>query len=336
MRMSSRGSAKHDERDAEQSRPRCVLHIGSEKTGTTTIQHYLSRHRELLLTSGYWYPRSLAYEDGFVHRRLSDLGRDQKGSHAEETRDAFRQEYETAVGDGVKTAIISSEFLHSLIRTPKAVGAIRDFLTPYFESIRIVYYARRQDELAASMHSTAIRGGQTTESALAMYDGKGHHYFDHLQVCDLWASAFGCENLVCRIFERDKLVNADIVDDFASIAGFTPDTEREKISSNESLPLETMRALMMFNGSRHRKNKEFRRVLIAKGRRRGGKRVPMMTKSEASEFLDRFNDSNARFFQKYVDPSLAKNFSRDFSRFPDEIPPVSAEELLEFMFGKDA
>ncbi len=37
---------------------RCVLHIGLEKTGTTTIQNRLASNRERLLERGILYPRS--------------------------------------------------------------------------------------------------------------------------------------------------------------------------------------------------------------------------------------------------------------------------------------
>ncbi|MGH6876239.1 MAG: hypothetical protein ACREHV_02550, partial [Rhizomicrobium sp.] len=34
---------------------RCWLHIGTGKTGTTSIQHHLARNRRALLAQGYLY-----------------------------------------------------------------------------------------------------------------------------------------------------------------------------------------------------------------------------------------------------------------------------------------
>src|SRR5215469_5693606 len=36
----------------------CWLHIGTQKTGTTSLQHYLSANRERLLERGFLYPSS--------------------------------------------------------------------------------------------------------------------------------------------------------------------------------------------------------------------------------------------------------------------------------------
>src|SRR6202022_3469950 len=36
--------------------PRCFIHIGTHKTGTTSIQHLLSRNSSALRQMGYYYP----------------------------------------------------------------------------------------------------------------------------------------------------------------------------------------------------------------------------------------------------------------------------------------
>ena len=114
---------------------------------------------------------------------------------------------------------------------------------------------------------------------------------------------FGRENLICRVYERDKLMNGDIIDDFSSVIGLSIDSDRSRVASNESLSFETMSALLLLNGSKHRDNKELRRKLIAIGNKRNGKRIPMLTKADARNFLSKFDESNRNFFSKYVDPA---------------------------------
>jgi hypothetical protein len=74
----------------------CVVHIGSEKSGTTSIQHCFSKNREPLLEQGLWYPRSMTYEDGRVHRKLSDLARGGREIDLQDVSNEFLQEYEAA------------------------------------------------------------------------------------------------------------------------------------------------------------------------------------------------------------------------------------------------
>jgi len=315
----------------------CILHIGAEKTGTTSIQKHFGRHADALRRRGYWYPASLAEPGSFVHTRLSDIGRNRKPDSAAKFGQAFQRELDEAARAGAHTAIISSEFLHSTVRKAFGVRRIRDFLEPFFGDTRIVYYARRQDNMLVSMHSTAVRGGFTSSaSALAVYQGKGHYYFDHAAVCELWAETFGRENLLCRVYERALLTNGDIVDDFAAAIGLALEDGEAKPTANESISFEAMHVLLLLNGSKHKDNTELRRKLVAQGRRRGGERIPMLTRAEAQEFLARFEDSNRNFFERYVDPRHARGFEPGFEGFPEEVPdPPPARKIVDFIFGRN-
>jgi len=313
----------------------CILHLGSEKTGTSSIQKYFSLHRQALLREGFWYPKSFTNPAGHVHIRLSTAAIDgslkPKGPVAAE----FREELEAARRQGAKVAVFSSEFFHSELRDKGAVERLHAFLASFFDRFKLVYYARRQDQMLASMHSTAVQGGWTTNrNALSVYESKGHYYFDHAAVCDLWAGEFGRDKLVCRVFERGRLANGDIVDDFSTEIGLPLDAQRSKVSANESLSFETMNVLLLLNASRHKDNKDLRRKLILTGRKRDAQRIPMLIRADASQFLSRFDDINRRFFSQYVDGALAKGFAAGFDAFPQEVPePPKPRQLLDFVFG---
>ncbi|HTT97089.1 MAG TPA: hypothetical protein VMF58_03510 [Rhizomicrobium sp.] len=313
----------------------CILHLGSEKTGTSSIQKYFGIRRAALLQKGIWYPRSFANPASHVHLKLSRAAL--TGALNDEAPEVveFRKEYESAAKAGVSVALFSSEFFHSEMREAAALERLREFLEKFFDSFQLIYYARRQDEMLASMHSTAVKGGWTTDPhALSVYESKGHYYFDHQAVCDLWSAQFGRENLVCRIFEREKLIGGDIVDDFAHAIGLERGTGSSHVSANESLSFETMSALLYLNASPDRDNRELRRKLVARGRKRNGTRVPMVTKGEAKDFYARFRDSNRHFFDGYVDKDLATGFSEDFSNFPDALPEMPLADVKAFIFGK--
>lgn len=307
----------------------CILHLGSEKTGTSSLQKFLGAGREALLTQGFWYPKSFTNPGGHVHLRLSGAALRDELSDANPDVAAFREEHARVIKERrPSAAIFSSEFFHSELRSAESIARLKRFLEGYFARFRLVYYARRQDLMLASMHSTAVRGGWTgDENALSIYDSKGRYYFDHLAVCDLWASQFGHENLVCRIYERDKLVGADIVDDFAGVVGMKIDANRPRVSSNESLSFETLAALLLLNRSARKDDAVLRRRLIAKGNRRGGARIPMLTKEDAKRFLESFAETNRKFFLSYIDKSLAEGFTCDFSGFPDTLPKIPADAI---------
>lgn len=311
----------------------CFLHIGSEKTGTSSIQRYFGKNRVAFLEQGVWHPECLTTEAGEVQRRLSDAALrepiDMQSSLARE----FHAEYQRASADGAHTAIISSEFFHSRYRGSKQLAHIKTFLREYFDNVRVIYYCRRQDHLMTSMHSRAIRGGWASDDPGSVYDQKGHYYFDNLAICNLWSKVFHKENLTCRVFDRSKLHNGDVIDDIASIVGAPTDGVRRDV--NESLSFVCLNALLLFNRSRHKTDRRMRRRIVLTDERQQGARQPFMTKVDARNFLARFDESNAEFFATYIDPSLGAGFSGGFESFPDTITRPSSEDVRAFLQEAD-
>jgi len=310
----------------------CFLHIGSEKTGTSSIQRYFGKNRSAFLECGYWYPDCLTGGPA-VHRRLSDEALlnpiDPKGQLAVE----FREEYRQAAAGGAHTAVISSEFFHSRYRRPKQLNHIKHFLHEYFDKVCVIYYCRRQDHLMTSMHSRAIRGGWASDDPGSVYEQKGHYYFDNFAICNLWSKVFRKENLVCRVFDRSKLHNGDVIDDITSIIGAPTDGVRRDV--NESLSFICLNALLLFNRSGHKTDRTTRRRLVLTDERQQGARQPFMTKQDARNFLARFDESNAQFFATYIDPSMGTGFPGGFESFPDTITRPSSEDVRAFLHAAD-
>jgi hypothetical protein len=167
-----------------------------------------------------------------------------------------------------------------------------------------------------------------------VYQSKGHYYFDHLAVCNLWSEQFGRDNLTCRVYEREKLEDGDVVADFLKLIGLGKVEEHVQLTANESLSFETISALICLNASKDRDNRELRRKIVARGRKRNGPRIPLLTKVEAKEFYERFREHNAQFFSRFVDSSLATRFSEDFSGFPDSLPEIPKVDIEAFISAK--
>lgn len=314
----------------------CVLHIGSEKTGTTSIQKYLAANRNVLLKQGYWYPKFGSDPGEGVHLGLSTAGLKRTlGKSRAEAPAGFREEYEAAAAGGASTGIISAEFFHSQYRNGSDVAYIADFLARFFDRVRVIYYARRQDGLAVSMHSTAIKGGWTAaEHALNTYSSKGHYYFDHLAICNLWASRFGAQNLLCRVYEPERLVGGDVVADFEAITGVSREGMQPPARSNESLSFRCLSALARLNRSVHKDNQKFRAKLLHLDRVLGpAPKIPAMTRAEAAEFIARFEEINREFFARYIDPNLATGFKPGVDSYPEVLPKMAPQELLDFVFS---
>lgn len=218
---------------------RCVLHIGTEKTGTTSVQGFLALNREALAERGYFVPVSLA-AGGDPAVLNSDLiatyaradnapvefgrrGSDPSGFRA---LLAARLAAELAAAPaGCHTMILSGEHCHSLLQAGFEVEGVRQLLAPFCADIRVLVYLRPQHEMALSAYGMMLRNGQADVVALPRFDGAerpramGFGYFDHAALLARWAAEFGREALVPRLFAREALARGDIIDDVLVVLG---------------------------------------------------------------------------------------------------------------------
>lgn len=152
---------------------KAIVHIGAEKTGSTSIQEYLCQNKRQLNKAGFYYlqsagainSRALASyctNDSKRDDYLNDRGIVSLEEKTEFKRDFlknFRTEMES-IPKYIHTVIISSEHLHSRTSSQEEVNAVYELLSPFFSKIKIVCYLREQLVTCTSLYSTAIKNGK--------------------------------------------------------------------------------------------------------------------------------------------------------------------------------
>ena len=232
---------------------RLILHIGTEKTGTTTVQHFLHSNRYQLSKDGWTVPISLGEpsqrnlavlcnDDSFVDAYIQRLGLADPRVRAKacaEWADAFAKEIESASTPNV---VISSEHLSSRLFTQTEMDRLRSLLTSYFDDIDILVVLRDPLAAALSLVSTQVRTGFTSGSLPPPPTnwGVGNErswisVCDHRQTIQRWEAAFP-GRLNVRIFEPESLAGGSILTEFQAflaIAGKQGYSEPER--ANESI-----------------------------------------------------------------------------------------------------
>lgn len=235
---------------------KAFIHIGIGKTGTSTIQKFLNTNAKALRKQRAYYPSSPGQVSG-RHLRLGayslrdDLYTDPRKLLALDLDElpTFRSEFSAALEaelnampPGIEAVIFSDEGLCSLTETAE-LERLQSLLAPFFDSVNIIIYLRRQDLHSVSQHSQHLKAGRLGRKRL-----RPSHFYDYASYLDLWAGVFGPERIIPRVFERPRFPSGDVLHDFLEVCGLKYTEEFKRTGSlNESLLPEAEVFLMHLN-----------------------------------------------------------------------------------------
>lgn len=196
------------------------LHIGTNKTGTTTIQNFCAKNEELLRDVGFLYPKTgrsgNAHYDisgilGFKHTPFKDVD-NKKISILKKN---FNAEINSAKCDFI---MVSSEFF----MLPKEIFLVKEFFSDFL--VKIVIYLRRHDSWWESSYSQAIKTvetppwGSNFEEYLFYHDKINPRWGNYLLLLRQWSEVFGMDNIIVRPYESQQN-QPNIIYDFLKSIG---------------------------------------------------------------------------------------------------------------------
>ena len=210
---------------------RCILHIGTEKTGTTTLQRFLRTNRDRLRRQGLLVPTAAGIENqsglavgSYLENRRDDLTT-QWQVNAEGDIRRFRLRLRDALaseiaGCNAERIVFSSEHLQSRLTAAEEIASLRLFLEAIGAGpVEVVVYLRRPAEILNSLCSTLFRNGHHMPSP----PGPDHHYLqnlcNHRGTIERWRAGFGREAVRPRLYGTRAFVGGSILDDFSAAAG---------------------------------------------------------------------------------------------------------------------
>ena len=341
---------------------RAILHIGTEKTGSTSIQQFLFANRERLDRDGRLFPASAGYlsnhklvvwakerpEDDIVAMATGDSGAESLA----DWKDGFVVDHCNEVLPWLAarrrgaTVIYSSEHLQSRLVAASEIRRVGRLLRPMYDRIEVVVYLRRQDRYAMSAHGTSVRAGELRPFDFSTVHGGGP-YYDYLALLQKWAAVFGDEAMTVRVFEPARLVGGDVVADFVELAGLGTRWPRSPYalpeSENGALSLSAEAALRTFNAldpgdPRHggEDPAALRRYLVAalQGHEDGLAR-PKPSRAAALEFYEPFREPNAELARRWLG---GRGFDERFDDYPESAREACAapdgEALLDTLLAR--
>lgn len=199
------------------------LHIGTQKTGSSTLQHFMRLNREALADRGYNFVQ--AVREWSDHNKVA---RELRGGASELPRLTAVIE-EIRASDAPHHIISAEELFH--VRAAQRLGL---HLPPDLaEQVRIVGYLRRPDDLMEALYKQRIKSAEIEPDPVAYLKRAGFEY-RYRPVLDAYADVFGREHMSIRPYSRALLKNSDIIDDFFATIGLAElgDLPREMPQDN--------------------------------------------------------------------------------------------------------
>ena len=321
----------------------CILHIGTEKTGTSTIQRFLAANRHLISDEGFLYSTSAGIESQFGFVALANdtilnwkFNNELLNINSPEQLREYRSnliknlEVEFNSAPSAHTIIISSEHLHSRLRSIKEITVLKNILSTYADNFRVIVYFRRQDELAISYYSTKLKSGVSNPVLFPDRNPASDYYFNYLDIYNSWAAVFGENNITVREYNESKFTDNNLLLDFCENTGINYQNKNIPANVNLSLNNTALKFLTEINKIMPRVVNDtinMERALLIKflESRYAGKPV-LATRAQAMKFYERFRSDNMKLNTVLEKRGLPPLFNDDFNSYPENISEDSDDQ----------
>lgn len=289
-----------------------TVHIGTTKTGSTSIQAFMRANRAALAERGICYPASLGPQDhrGATVASLNanqsrDLmqhqhvdGEKELAAFRAKTRAAYLRELQS----DPREVVISSEHLQSRCILPENLAHFRELFCRDFDRIRIVVYIRPQLDQIVSLYSTLLRSGYAhplNRFVKSRIRSSFLPYFDLRALILRWSAEFGAENLIVRPY---KAISGEMgtLGDFCALLDLDPASRQWRVAekANTSINVAGQELLMMLNQTSALDDVQRRKVARWAETHCAGKGATPRPKL-ARAFQAQFDEGNAWVVENY-------------------------------------
>ncbi len=296
------------------------IHIGTHKTGSTSIQYFLFENRNKLREQGFLYPlsgipkKNLFGQHHLAAAFLEHLQLKTYNPNAGGWEEVISEA--NSVPD--KNIIISSENFCLPRFDLEQIYKIKDYLSQY--TVKIVVYLRRQDNYLISQYRQYIGANKYSASFKQFISGQ-KWLIDYYQILKPWQQVFGTENIIVRVFESDQF-NNDLLDDFLDAIDY-PQNRSELIKTSMqsvSPSIKETNLKQYFNQISHKwfslTPKQYRNKYLTKLNNKLKKRLSigkvinkipdsilsnqLISEEERIELIKEFEESNQKVAREYL------------------------------------
>lgn len=223
------------------SRKLIYLHIGSPKTGTSALQYFLLKNREVLDGKGISYPEHLVDGNCISSGNAEQLAHFLRQGEPQQAQHFIEQALQESCG----RIIWSSEYFYRM--DPTGTEALKHLLSMH--EVKVIVYLRRQDAVLVSAYNQGVKRHQRTTCMSSWLAKRLGNEADAYTELSKWSTSFGKENLIIRIYEPSQFFGETIFSDFLHVLDL-PLTEEYEIPTrpiNPSYRIDALEAMRLLN-----------------------------------------------------------------------------------------
>lgn len=323
-------------------RPKIILHVGTEKTGSTSIQELLSANYESLVNDGVLFPSSIgipchinltacALKNEKKHPIRQLLGLQDQDEFTRFVNKTKKNLQDEICNTSPRVMVISDEHINVHLSSTETLLEFKKNCEEFGDIISVVIYLRQQDEFRLSLFSEAVKAGNLSNfdlsNPLPIFDIVPYR-LDYLSILDNLSEVFGQTLISPRIYDRRTFPNGDICADFLTMTGIDiKNITSTKTEKNKTIDAEVIKHLALISTALSSINKEWANKL----RSEIIKRVelifpgpgPVLHKEKHEKYLEQFLENNEKARCQYF-----KGSSKEQELFPNKYIENNSKKLI--------
>lgn len=315
------------------------IHIGTPKTGTTTLQEFFKLNKEALAKLGILYP-----EWGYSNRWGNFENTEGNFGWIVQSNDLeIKERISSVLDDSYRGILLSTEDIWgevrdkaSFLRNIQSIGEAVE--------IKVIVYLRKQIDYIESQYRECIRVATFREPIESIVDFSNEQVQFLRDNCEYWsileemAGEIGDENIIVRPYEKVQFKNGNIIDDFLSILGLEYNESFQQCAKNYNPPMSNvaleMKRIMNYSSSVLEvtdMNNIFYNILMLDGVENQKEKVvnfkSLISREKRCLFMQRYEEDNINIAKKYLKREDGRLFWEEDIK--EEAKEIETEELTE-------
>jgi len=296
------------------------LHIGTWKTGTTSIQRFLRNNVNWLKQNDYYLPTQDGLLNAPTAKNLCNHSPIISGD-----MEILTVLKEAILKTKARNIILTSENIG--YANPEQVRHLRVALAGC--DVRVVVYLRRQDQYTQSLYGQHIRGGNKTTLVFEEHLKKHYRKYEYDKLLSVFSDIFGQKNIIVRPYEKQQWWNENLIEDFARCIELPPFSDQIKTSiASTNFPFSIPALQVIREANSHAlKNRPLLIKLLGQYSKENDNLSMFHTHNWVSgkrqlELIKEFELGNISVAKKYLDRS-------DGALFKEPLPDVNLKHVSD-------